>query len=139
VLSEVQALLDTAIGIDPVVYSQFYRVLSIFHKVSCFVLFMDDSHEFWCVAGPHVGLIARLLSFLSLLSLSIRLLQNQSHAGEFYKAGLLYLAFTPLDTLSLEVKRGLARDLGIAGLVAGSCLIVTRILMNLIDRWLQIC
>lgn len=75
ILSEVQGVLDTAIGIDPSVYSQFYRVLSIFHK-------------------------------------------NQVHAGEFYKAGLLYLAYTPLESLSLPVRRELARDLGIAGLVA---------------------
>ncbi len=49
ILAEEQTLLDTAIGVDPVVYSSFYRVLSIFHK-------------------------------------------SQVHAGEFYKAGLLYLA-----------------------------------------------
>jgi hypothetical protein len=77
----VQALLDTAIGIDPVVYSQFYRVLSIFHKVSCFVLCMDDSHEFWCVAGPHVGLIARLLSFFS-LSFSLSLVSKYTPLAE---------------------------------------------------------
>jgi hypothetical protein len=68
ILAEVQALLDHAIGIDPVVYSGFYRVLAVFHK-------------------------------------------NQDHAGEFYKAGLLYLAYTPLETLSTDVKRALARDL----------------------------
>jgi 26S proteasome regulatory subunit N9 len=75
VLEEVQAMLDGALGLDPLVYSNFYRVLAIFHK-------------------------------------------NQVHAGEFYKAGLLYLAYTPVDTIALPVQKMMARDLALAGLVA---------------------
>ncbi len=85
-------MLDGALGLDPLVYSNFYRVLAIFHK-------------------------------------------SQVHAGEFYKyvyfvwdccvsfmlsnrAGLLYLAYTPVDTIALPVQKLMARDLALAGLVA---------------------
>lgn len=74
-LQEVETLVNDSLGIDPLVYSQFYRVLAVFHK-------------------------------------------SQTRAGEFYRAGLLYLAYTPLESVAIDVLRGLARDLALAGLVA---------------------
>ena len=75
VLGEVQQVIDNNLGIDPMVFSQYYRVLAMYHK-------------------------------------------NQVNAGEFYKAGLLYLAYTKLDSIASDVKTNLARDLALAGLVA---------------------
>ena len=75
ILEELQAVLDASLGLDPIVYSQFYRVLAIFHK-------------------------------------------NQVHAAQFYRAGLLYLAHTSLETIPRETQTLLARDLALAGLTA---------------------
>lgn len=74
-LEQVQGILDGSLGLDPMVYSQFYRILAVFHK-------------------------------------------NQVHAGDFYKAGLLYLAYTALESVPANVQRLLARDLALAGLTA---------------------
>lgn len=74
-LEEVQHVIDNNLGIDPMVSSQYYRVLAIHHK-------------------------------------------DQVNAGEFYKAGLLYLAYTPLESIGPDVRKMLARDLAFAGLVA---------------------
>jgi hypothetical protein len=74
-LAQVEAQLNGALGLDPLVYSSYYRVLAIYHKA-------------------------------------------QVQAGEFYKAGLLYLAYTPVDTIPLATQQLMARDLALAGLVA---------------------
>lgn len=74
-LERVESLLNGAFGLDPIVYSTFYRVLAVFHKA-------------------------------------------QVHAGEFYKAGLLYLAYTPVESMPLTTQQMMARDLALAGLVA---------------------
>ena len=74
-LEQVALILDGALGLDSLVYSQYYRVLAVFHK-------------------------------------------DQVHAGDFFRSGLLYLAYTPLESIQIGVQRNLARDLALAGLVA---------------------
>ncbi len=74
-LAQVETLLNGALGLDPLVYSSYYRVLAIYHKA-------------------------------------------QVLAGEFYKAGLLYLAYTPVDSIPVPTQQLMARDLALAGLVA---------------------
>lgn len=49
---------------------------------------------------------------------SALLQKTVGEAGEFYTCSLLYLAYTPLDTLTLEERQALAFDLGLAALVA---------------------
>jgi len=49
---------------------------------------------------------------------SALLQKTMGEAGEFYTCSLLYLAYTPLDTLSLEERQALAFDLGLAALCA---------------------
>ena len=93
-LEEVQGILEGSLGLDPVVYSQYYRILSIYHK-------------------------------------------EQVHAGQFYKSGLLYLAYTPLDSISLDVQRLLARDLALAGLAAEEVYGLGELLSNGVMRSLE--
>jgi len=49
---------------------------------------------------------------------SALLQKTLGEAGEFYTCSLLYLAYTPLDTLTSEERQALAFDLGLAALVA---------------------
>ena len=49
---------------------------------------------------------------------SALLQKTLGEAGEFYKCSLLYLAYTPLATLTAEEKQALAFDLGLAALCA---------------------
>ena len=49
---------------------------------------------------------------------SALLQKTLGEAGEFYTCSLLYLAYTPLDSLTVEEKQALAFDLGLAALCA---------------------
>jgi len=59
------------------------------------------------------------------------------NAGEFYKCSLLYLAYTPLDSLSPEEKQALAFDLGLAALCAEKIYQFGELLLHPIIKCLQ--
>lgn len=74
-LSSIEAVVESSLGVDPLVHSTYYRS--------------------WA-----------------------RLYQAQSLAAEFYKSALLFLAYTPLESLDPLQRRDLAREIGLAGLIA---------------------
>ena len=88
-------MLDGALGLDPLVFSNFYRVLAIFHKSQV------HAGKFYQVTKQ--GFLMENVFVISKLE---------------KKSGLLYLAYTPVDSIALPVQKLMARDLALAGLVA---------------------
>jgi 26S proteasome regulatory subunit N9 len=72
---EASAILDTISGADPIVYSSYYRALSVYYKVK---------------VAP----------------------------TEFYRNSLMYLVYTPIETIPLSEQQSLAFDMGIAALIS---------------------
>jgi len=73
-LESIQETLDGVTGVDPVVYSNFYRAQAEYYKI-------------------------------------------RDRLAEYYRFALLYLSYTPLESLDDEEKRSFAYNLGIAALV----------------------
>ena len=91
-ISANQIILDGLQGADPAVHSKFYQSASEYYKV--------------------------LFGFCTVMCLCLKtsLVQVNGPAETYYKNALMYLAYTPLDTLTLEQKQVLATDLALAAL-----------------------
>lgn len=82
------AILEGITGADPVVYSSFYRGWAMYYKV------------------------------YFIIKLECNIFQVKVQPTEFYKNSLLYLVYTPIETINIADQQAIAFDMGIAALVS---------------------